>query len=134
MFFNIQTEQESNRPAPGPCPGLPRPEASPGIAAELESRHHPVSRPRLAPEAEVPQDLAADSDRPKQGPAVPGPQGVQEAQDRGPVHRAPEEAELGSGKQDHQLAAEANGEREGRGRVEEGSGGAKVVAPSAGGA
>ena len=109
-------------------------ETPPGAAQEFESNHHPITRSRLASAAQVSQNSTAHRHCSEQSTTIFGAKAIQEAEDRSEIHRAPEEAKLGSGKQDHQLAAEADGEREGRGRVEEGSRGAKVVAPSAGGA
>lgn len=43
---------------------------------------------------------------PSSHPEVPCKEVVQEAQDRGPVHRARQEIEQGPGEQDYQFAAE----------------------------
>ena len=88
-------------------------ETPPGAAQEFESNHHPITRSRLASAAQVSQNSTAHRHCSEQSTTIFGAKAIQEAEDRSEIHRAPEEAEQGSGEQDHQLAAEADGERKG---------------------
>ena len=78
-------------------------------------------RSRLASAPKIPSKSPPHCSGPEQGQTIPGPKAVQETEDRGQVHRAPEEVEQGSREQDHQLAAAVDGEREEFERLEEGA-------------
>jgi len=80
----------------------------------------------LASTQEVPAKSSSHCSRSEQDPAILGAKDVQEVEDRGKVDRTPEDSEQGSGKQDHQLATEAHGERTVSLGVEEDSRGAQI--------
>ncbi len=68
-FFNFQAQQEPDYSASGSRSRLPCPEATSGVATELESRHHSVTRSRLAPAEKIPQDLAPGVNGIKRSPS-----------------------------------------------------------------
>ena len=98
-------------------------DSSPAVLASTGLNWFSISgsRSRLAPAPKIPSKSSPHCSGSEQGQTIPGPKTVQETEDRGQVHRAPEEVEQGSGEQDHQLAAAFDGERAEFERVEEGA-------------